>query len=298
MSGHLVNTTVELPAGGFSYSSLAPEHQISPLYIDGQFSFSLASIAPGQGVVDVSAYSFTVLLKAAHFTQYHTNGQYAWHGLIGVDRSVISTPQNAVKTIWDTPIKALAIFISPTFVERLLGTHTFFDEGIGLGKYGVDDSVFTHIAHTMISYSRQWGDIDPLFAESAATMVVAHTSRCYTEQRPRQSRSGLNAHDLRAIKRYIHDHIAHSLSLASLASLVHRSPAHFSRLFKQATGHTPHTYVLLQRVEHAKALLRSGQLSLAEVGAAVGFAHQSHFIRVFRHFTGVTPAVFGDNRKN
>jgi AraC family transcriptional regulator len=52
---------------------------------------------------------------------------------------------------------------------------------------------------------------------------------------------------------------------------------------------TPHQYVIQQRVERANQLLQKGELSLAEIALACGFAHQGHLNRHFKRLTGVTP---------
>jgi len=67
---------------------------------------------------------------------------------------------------------------------------------------------------------------------------------------------------------------------------------HFSRLFKQSTGTSPHQYLLSRRLDRAKTLLRQHGTTLADVSTSTGFADQSHFTKVFRRFTGVTPSEY------
>jgi AraC family transcriptional regulator len=57
-------------------------------------------------------------------------------------------------------------------------------------------------------------------------------------------------------------------------------------------GIAPYQYVLQQRVERAKQLLRRGELAIADIALKVGFADQTHFTKHFRKITGVTPAKF------
>ncbi len=90
---------------------------------------------------------------------------------------------------------------------------------------------------------------------------------------------------------FIHDNYAAGLSLSDIAAAVHLSPFHLSRIFKKATGVSPHQYLLQVRVNSARSLLAAGagDRSLAEVAAAVGFADQSHLTRHFKRILGVTP---------
>jgi AraC-like DNA-binding protein len=90
---------------------------------------------------------------------------------------------------------------------------------------------------------------------------------------------------------FIHDNYAGGLSLSDIAAAAHLSPFHLSRIFKKATGVSPHRYLLQVRVNSARSLLAAGAggRSLAEVAAAVGFADQSHLTRHFKRMLGVTP---------
>jgi AraC family transcriptional regulator len=92
--------------------------------------------------------------------------------------------------------------------------------------------------------------------------------------------------------RFIDASLGGTLHVDDLAAHVHMSPFHFARMFKLSTGHSPHLYITLRRVERAKELLEHGSMTLAEVAQAVGFATQAHFTGVFRSYTGTTPRVY------
>jgi AraC family transcriptional regulator len=93
---------------------------------------------------------------------------------------------------------------------------------------------------------------------------------------------------------FIHANYARELPLSDLAEAVRVSPFHLARLFKRSLGVSPHQYLIQVRVNSARWLLwaGSGERSLADVAAAVGFADQSHLTRHFKRLTGVTPRQF------
>ncbi|MEM7714642.1 MAG: AraC family transcriptional regulator, partial [Cyanobacteria bacterium P01_A01_bin.68] len=66
--------------------------------------------------------------------------------------------------------------------------------------------------------------------------------------------------------------------------------------FKNATGFSPHKYLILQRIESAKNLLHQNKLSIAEISYQLGFTSQSHFTTAFRKITGITPKCYRDNQ--
>ena len=90
---------------------------------------------------------------------------------------------------------------------------------------------------------------------------------------------GLTPSKLQRTTAYIQAHLEHTLSLVELAAVTQTSPTHFAHLFKQATGQTPHQYVILCRMERAKHLLTGTTLPLHEIGARVGYADQQSLHR-------------------
>lgn len=68
------------------------------------------------------------------------------------------------------------------------------------------------------------------------------------------------------------------------------TPSHFCRVFKKATGATPHQFVMKARLDRARDLLGQSDLSVAQVAEMTGFTSQSHFTRAFRQYAGQTPS--------
>ena len=82
------------------------------------------------------------------------------------------------------------------------------------------------------------------------------------------------------------------LSLDEMAESVGLSTAHFARMFRKSTGETPHQFVLRQRLERAKAMLRAPDARVLDVAVACGFKTQQHFAQAFRDIWGVSPTGF------
>jgi AraC family transcriptional regulator len=110
------------------------------------------------------------------------------------------------------------------------------------------------------------------------------------QHRPVQG--GLAGWQLRRVMEAMNEHAHHDLTLEELAALVGLSAKHFARAFRQSTGFPPHRWLIERRIERAKNLLSTGDLGLAEIALACGFADQSHFTAAFRRGTGVTPGSF------
>jgi AraC family transcriptional regulator len=136
-----------------------------------------------------------------------------------------------------------------------------------------------------------------LFAESLANALAIsfirdHSSlgRKAVRKAARELTGGLSKRALKSAIDYIGDNLANKdLTLAEVADAAHMSPYHFSRLFKESTGLSPHRYVIERRVQRAKELLRSTALPIAEIALLCGFANQSHLNRHFKRLFGVNP---------
>lgn len=88
---------------------------------------------------------------------------------------------------------------------------------------------------------------------------------------------------------YIEANLASKMDIDDLANVVALSRSHFSRAFKHSVGFSPMEYVVVRRVERAKAMISGTREPLAEVALACGFADQAHLNRRFRDIVGISP---------
>src|SRR5438876_3469080 len=131
--------------------------------------------------------------------------------------------------------------------------------------------------------------LDSVEQAMAVTLVNGHAVR----HRPVQIyRGGLGSARLRRIKELVRAKLEFDLSLDEMAQAVGLSTAHFARMFRKSTGETPHQFVLRQRVERAKAMLRAPDARVLDVAVACGFKTQQHFAQVFFDVCGVSPTQY------
>src|SRR5262245_38879730 len=95
-----------------------------------------------------------------------------------------------------------------------------------------------------------------------------------------------------AAARYIEEHAAEALSLASMADEFGLSPFHFLRSFRRAMGITPHQYLMRTRLFRAVALLGDTTMPVPRSGYEAGWADLSNFIRTFGREVGCSPREF------
>lgn len=102
----------------------------------------------------------------------------------------------------------------------------------------------------------------------------------------------VHASRLQAVLNHIHANLAADLSTARLAKRAEVSLAHFSRIFRDAMGVSPHQYVLAARLELARKLLGQSTLPISRIAEECGFSSQSHLTASFRAAHATTPARF------
>jgi AraC family transcriptional regulator len=135
-----------------------------------------------------------------------------------------------------------------------------------------------------------------LFAEGWADQALAHIFRAIRggelERKPLRNPLSSSSRNMRRIEEYVRDNLAERLSLAAMSSVVGLSKRHFLRAFKEATGTTPHRFVLRVRIEEAKRRLIETNEAVTEVAFGSGFGSSQRFATSFRSATGVTPSTF------
>lgn len=93
------------------------------------------------------------------------------------------------------------------------------------------------------------------------------------------------------MKEYLHDNFSSNVSLEQLAEITRLDRSYLIRVFRQAVGMPPYTYLNQIRVEKAKQFLRQG-MAVADVAIAVGMSDQSHLTRHFKRISGITPGHY------
>lgn len=90
---------------------------------------------------------------------------------------------------------------------------------------------------------------------------------------------------------YIYLNIGEKLTVQRIADHFHFSESHVSHKFKKETGLSIMEYFTDMRISEAKIMLHQN-ISIVEISNILGFTSQSHFSRIFRKKTGMTPGTF------
>ena len=97
---------------------------------------------------------------------------------------------------------------------------------------------------------------------------------------------------MRQVEELMRSRYAEPLTLGEIAGAVDIHPVHLARAFRRHHRSTVGDYLRRLRVEAAASKLAGSSEPLSAIGTAAGFADQSHFSRVFKRLTGLTPAAY------
>ncbi|WP_028549867.1 AraC family transcriptional regulator [Paenibacillus sp. UNC451MF] len=99
------------------------------------------------------------------------------------------------------------------------------------------------------------------------------------------------------ILRWINDHYKTHFKMEDIARDLHLSPNYLSKLFKEQIGKTITEYTMEKRLEEARALLHSQDLSIKQISIEAGFHSPSYLIYSFKKKFGMTPHQYAEGFK-
>lgn len=177
--------------------------------------------------------------------------------------------------------RCLNIELSPRWVAHARGELPVLDRSVAF-RSGMS-AMFGHRLHEELTHP---DEVSPLAIESLTMSILVDSARA-----ERQSTSR-GPWWLQRVKEKIQDHFSARVTLEDLASEAGVHPVHLATTFRRFCGITVASYLRQLRIEYACRELMGSDAPLADIALAAGFADQSHFGRVFKHATGMTPAEY------
>ena len=124
---------------------------------------------------------------------------------------------------------------------------------------------------------------------ATASTILQYEIERYLGAKP--SGSGrLTGWQVARVRTFIDKNLHRTIRTQDLSAVARRSPAHFSRSFKQTFGEPPHAYVVKRRLERACHLMVTSSAPLSEIALSAGFSDQAHLSKLFRQAFDQSPA--------
>jgi AraC family transcriptional regulator len=160
--------------------------------------------------------------------------------------------------------------------------------------YGNEDAALRRLMLSLIGGAAIDGDRSSLRMESMFTELanrLLFVSRSVLQPTAKATHR-LPKHLLRRVLERMHDELDSDLSLSTLAAESGYSRAQFMRLFKAASGQTPHKYLLELRLRRAQEMIAVRSNQLIEIALECGFRSHAHFSVAFNQRFGIAPNLY------
>lgn len=179
-------------------------------------------------------------------------------------------------------MRAFSIKIAPCWLERAREYSLAIEAPV--------HSTGGTLGWLLLKLYREYQNMDeasPLTVEGLVLEMLAEVSRSRVKR--------VESHPprwLRQAKDFLHAHFSESLQLANIAGAVSVHPGHLAREFHRHYRCTIGEYIRRLRIEQTCREIVLSDSSLAQIALSAGFSDQSHFSRIFKRQTGMSPAEY------
>lgn len=253
---------------------------------------------PGHGFAEPHAIepAFSVMLQLREQTQRELflDERCVHRGSYAARTTSICNHLERPKANLMSPFDMLFFSVPQAALDEIADEHEVPRVDNLMCERGVFDETVWNLGQALLPALDRPNEIGALYAEHMLLATNTYFAVAFGGMKLRRhpERGGLAAWQLRRATDRMMATLGEDISLNDLAGECGLSLSYFSRAFKKTVGEPPHRWLLRQRVDRAKLLIRETRMTLAEIATACGFADQSHFTRVFGAFNGCSPGLW------
>lgn len=189
----------------------------------------------------------------------------------------------------DVPFKRIVLYFHKSEVDsqELLEA---LENGSGLYRPEKKDYQFIHsIINQLIDEQENQAPFKQSCEHTLLNILLIYLMRNSIQQQPVKIEMG---NRIDTVINYIHNHYAEDISLQLLAELFYISPYYLCREFKRCTNRTIVQYINVTRIMNAQRKFMETDKNVTQISKETGFSNVTHFNRVFKTVTGMTPLGF------
>lgn len=188
----------------------------------------------------------------------------------------------------------LLVGLDPDLIARAARAITEREECELRLNWGFRDQFIRETLANLLAVCDGGRATDRVFGEALVNSLAMHLVRNSRQLNGHLggTNRGLSRAQIGRVMEFIQNTPYAGISLQAMADAAGLSPFHFSRMFKMATGLSPHQYVLRRRIDVGAEMLLSRDESIAAIALELGFTDQSHFTMHFKRTHGVGPAAY------
>jgi AraC-like DNA-binding protein len=163
-------------------------------------------------------------------------------------------------------------------------------QAFAAGLVGREDEILTHLMGLLLAAFDRPATNSPMMISHIGLAIESQLAHLCQSRDAGAAKGGkLAGWQERSAKEILAANLDGGLSIADIAQQCGLSPAYFTTAFKRSTGKSPLAWLMEQRLQRAKELLRHSGQPLMEIALNCGFFDQSHFTRHFSKTVGTPP---------
>ena len=145
-------------------------------------------------------------------------------------------------------------------------------------------------------YMAEHGDESPFHLIGHLYLVIDYMSRSSVSMRL-SIEGRVRDFYIKEALTYIEQNFQNDISVEGIAKSCGLNRSYFGRIFKDAIGKSPKEFIMDYRMVKATELLKLTDLTIGDIGNAVGYPNQLHFSRAFKHTYGMSPREWRNKNK-
>lgn len=145
-------------------------------------------------------------------------------------------------------------------------------------------------------YMAEHGDESPFHLIGHLYLFIDYMSRSSVSMRL-SSEGRVQDFYIKEALTYIEQNFQNDISVEGIAKSCGLNRSYFGRIFKDAIGKSPKEFIMDYRMVKATELLKLTDLTIGDIGNAVGYPNQLHFSRAFKHTYGMSPREWRNKNK-
>ena len=201
---------------------------------------------------------------------------------------------------FSTPADFVVAYVEPSVVEEV-AAEAFHGDPSRLElveSLAAEDDVISRIVQLLLLEAESRHTSSRLLIDTFVRALSLHLVRSYSSSHRKEVIGAINRTDYRVRRAidYMHANLSEDLPLGELAKAACLSASHFTRLFRSATGFSPHQYLVSLRIDKARELLHYTSLPVIEIALRCGFEQATHFATTFRKASGQSPSAYRAER--
>ncbi|QEL85629.1 helix-turn-helix domain-containing protein [Bacillus mycoides] len=156
-------------------------------------------------------------------------------------------------------------------------------------RSAIDGGLFPEIAYTLSDLLIQ--KLEEIKKSEAISPFLENALLEFSE-RVKNGKMQKHLKPINICQNYIFTHLYEDITLSHLAEIVALNPSYLSSLFKKEVGISLGEYIQRAKIDESKNLMTFTRHSISEISTLLNFHDQSHFTKVFKKHTGVSPKQY------